>query len=300
MGVSRRDVLRLLAAPLLGQDPLPVQSPEPAATFRSEARFIVVDVQVLSRGQPVRGLAKEDFVVWDNEQRQEVINFGADDQPLDVVLSLDVSGSTGPQQDDIREAATTAMACLLPHDRVGIVIFNTRARQVEAPTEDRRKVDAALRSLPMFGGGTELNRTALVTARYLKRMARPQARRALVILTDNDGDRYVTDEDTRNALWEADVVLNLLLFSPLHGHGRPNSGDLRRFATATGGESLKMKGRHIPMEELFRRIRQRYSLVYRAPAAARGESRRIRVELRPDAKSRLRDVTVRARTGYVS
>jgi VWFA-related protein len=297
MGVSRREVLGLLAGRLLGQDPVTLQSPETATTFRSEARFIAVDVQVLSKGQPVRGLTKDDFIVWDNEASQPITNFGADDQLLDVLLSLDVSGSTGPLQEDIREAAAAAMTCLLPHDRMGIVIFNTRARLVAEPTENRAKVDAALRSVPMGGGGTELNRTAMVTARYLKRIARPEARRALVILTDNDGDRYVTDADTKNALWEADVVLNLLLF-PLHGHSRPNSGDLRRFVAATGGESVKMKGRHIPMDELFRRMRQRYSLVYRAPYARAGEIRRIKVELRPQAKSRLKDLTIRSRSGY--
>ena len=78
--------------------------------FRSNAAFISVDAQVLSRGNPVSGLKQQDFLVWDNGQRQAITSFGADDQPLDVMLLLDISGSMIPIEQKVKSIAAEAMA----------------------------------------------------------------------------------------------------------------------------------------------------------------------------------------------
>lgn len=59
--------------------------------FRSEARFVTVDVQVLSHNRPVVGLLQKSFLLLDDGVPQTITNFASEDQPLDIMLLVDVS-----------------------------------------------------------------------------------------------------------------------------------------------------------------------------------------------------------------
>jgi VWFA-related protein len=264
--------------------------------FRSNVDLIFVDAQVLSQGKPVRGLKQQDFLLWDNGKPQTIASFGADDQPLDVMLLLDISGSMVPIEQKVKNIAAEAMANLLPGDRVGIAVFSHRARLIVAPSSDRQKVDTAVRKISWVGTGTELNATVLSTAKYLGNHGRLEARRAVVILTDNKGYRSMPDEWVRDGLWENNVVMNALLFPKTPGES--GDADVRRFVKSTGGESIVVRSADIPLAEMFRRLRERYGIMYHAPGGEPGSMRTIHVELAPHAKSKLKDVKIRARAGY--
>ena len=276
---------------------LSVAAQEPdIPVFRSNVEFISVDAQVLARGKPVRGLMRQDFLVWDNGKPQSITSFGADDQALDVMLLIDISGSMAPIEQKVKSIAAEAMASLLPKDRVGIAVFSNSARLISAPSADRSKVDAAIRRVRWTGTGTELNATVLNTAKYLGKQARQEARRAVVILTDNKGYQALPDDYVRDGLWESNVVMNALLFPKTAGERE--SADVRRFVKSTGGESIIVRSADIPLAEMFRHLRERYGIIYRAPTGEPGSIRTIRVELTPEAKSKLRDVKIHARAGY--
>jgi VWFA-related protein len=285
-----RRLIPLLAFTLCAQQEEPL-------IFRSDANFIHVDVQVLSHDKPVLNLKQKDFRIWDNGEPQTITNCGSEDQVLDIMLLLDVTGSTASIAQHIREAASQAMVHLYFRDRVGVAIFNTRVYLAVAPTWDRIKVDHALQNAPWLSGGTDLNLPIYANALYLGKQARPDARRAIVILTDNHGHRGVSDERVRDALWESDVVLNALFFKTDDTGG---DADIRRFVKATGGESVRVRSTEIPLAEMFRRLRQRYSLMYRAPDSEPGVARTIKVDLAPEAKARYKSLTIRARSGYIA
>ncbi len=276
----------LLALTLLGQDEV---------LFRAQSNFIAVDVQVLAGEQSVIGLKREDFRVWDNGKPQAISNFGADDQELDIILMLDTSQSTTVIQESIKRSATQAMSHLFVRDRLGVVVFADEPLVLVAPTLDRVAVEAGLEKLPAGRGGTELSDNILKTAKYLRQKARPNARRAIVMMTDNKGYESVSDEDVRNALWETNVVFNALLFRA------PGSGsaDVRKFVKLTGGEVLRFRPEGVPLAELFQRLRQRYYLLYPAPPSQPGQVHQIKVELSDEAKRRFRTAKVSARSGYV-
>lgn len=283
---SRRAVILALAWPLWADD-LP--------TFRSDVEYIVVDAQVLAQNHPVPGLKQTDFLIRDNGKPQTVTHFGAEEQLLDIMLLLDVSGSTTPLEWTIKETAAKAMSSLYFRDRMGVAIFFARPLLVIEPTWDRAAVDQAIRRIRWGRPGTELNLSVLNTAIYLGKHSRPEARRALVILTDNVGSAAVPDQHVRDGLWDNNVVLHALLFRT--GDMRGN-GDVRRFVKATGGETLVVKSGEIPFDEMFRRLRQRYSLMYRAPGGKPGSFHHIEVDLTPAARARAKGVTIRARNGY--
>lgn len=265
--------------------------------FRSQSSFIAVDVQVLEGGQSVLGLKREDFRVWDNGNPQTISNFGAEDQELDVVLMLDISQSTNAIQENIKTSAAQAMSQLLVRDQLGVVVFADEPYVLVAPTLDRAAVAARLEKLPAGRGGTELSETILKTAKYLRQKARPNARRAIVMMTDNKGYEAVNDEAVRNALWETNVVFNALIFRASSGSG---SADVRKFAKLTGGEVLRFRPEGTPLAELFQRLRQRYYLLYPAPPSQPGQLHQIKVDLSEAAKRRFRAAKVQARSGYVT
>ena len=280
--------LLLLSLILIGQD-------DPV--FRSSSSFIAVDVQVLAGLHAATGLKRDDFRIWDNNQPQSVASFGTENQELDVLLMIDVSQSTSAIQEAIKSSATAAMAQLLPGDRVGVVVFADEPFVATPLTVDRAAVAAAIARLPVGRGGTELNATTKSTAKYLRQKARFGARRAIVMMTDNKGYQGVDDQEVRRELWASNVVFNVLLFPANSSRGK---ADVRTFAKATGGEALALRGQGVSLEELFRRLRQRYFLLYAAPASKPGELHQIRVELSDDAKRRFPKARVNARSGYVA
>jgi hypothetical protein len=66
----------------------------------------------------------------------------------------------------------------------------------------------------------------------------------------------------------------------------------------TGGDLLKGHDSGADFEEMIRRLRLRYMLVYALPPGKPGEERKIKVELSEDAKKKNPQARVRARNGY--
>ena len=55
-------------------------------TFRSEVALVDVDAEVRSQGHSLDGLMKEDFRITDGGKPQDILYFGHQEEPLDVVL----------------------------------------------------------------------------------------------------------------------------------------------------------------------------------------------------------------------
>jgi hypothetical protein len=126
---------------------------EDTLLFRSNARFVAVDVQVLSSNRPVTGLTRDDFRVLDNSQPQTMSTFGRDDQELDIILLLDVSGSTAGIQKLIRQTAAQATSQLYFRDRVGVIFFDSEPYVIAPPSWDWQKVYQQVVSRPQAREG---------------------------------------------------------------------------------------------------------------------------------------------------
>ena len=92
-----------------------LQRPAPQATFRRRVDVVQLDVSVVRRGQPVRGLTAADFVVTDNGEPQVVDSVVLDQLPLNVELVLDTSGSVvGGRLKHLIAAADSLLTALRP------------------------------------------------------------------------------------------------------------------------------------------------------------------------------------------
>ncbi len=206
----------LLCAHSFAQDDAKKDDAKPSDTvvFKSDVALTRVDAQVLDRdGRAIKGLEVEDFVLKVDGKVVPIRNFASENMPLDVLLLLDVSGSMGPHVQRIAEAAHEALNVLAEHDRVAIMIFDTNTR-VRLPfksnhTDVTNELNRILRS-ERFNGGTRITRAMLDAAAYLQKQGRPEARRAIVILTDDQTQDEEDEARVESALARANAVMSFL------------------------------------------------------------------------------------------
>lgn len=279
--------------------------------FKAGVTDVRVDTQVLLKNRVVDTLTRQDFVIFDNNERQPLVDFNREREPLTLLLLLDLSGSMNKYLEQLNRASDAALAQLRPGDSVGVMVFSREAKVTLPFTTDRAEAVQGLREAARereLGSGTLINPAVIAAADHLRASAPPQGRRAIVIVTDNLGLNYQSpDEAAIRALHDANTVLNAIVV----GKGRRPDGTRSQFvnpdfspsnvfqiADETGGDALKADRADDAFPQIVDRIRTRYNLIYRAPEGKPGEFREIRVELTPEAKLRFPGAEVRSRRGY--
>lgn len=287
--------------------------PAGGATFTTGVADVRVDAQVVDGKNVVTGLTQNDFVVTDEGQLQNIVYFGRDSEPLSLILLLDISGSMQRWIGKISGVAREALGYLRPGDRVAILVFGKRMEVHQEFSdnlaESARQIASANTDHDV-GAGTAINVAAAGAAEYMRRQARPEGRRAILILSDNLSlSDHFPDQKVIRALYASDSVLNAIVVGRGIRPGPPKPGqyfnpdftpaDVFKLAEETGGEAVKADRPEISFREIIERIRTRYSLSYHAPpGGSPGSFRHIGVALSADARRRYPLAQVRARRGY--
>jgi VWFA-related protein len=116
---------------------------------RVETSLVVCDVLVMDKqGQPVPGLTQSDFIVTENDNRQEIGIFSLGDDtaiPRSIVLIMDYSGSLSPYIQMTVDAAKELVDKLGPKDTMAIVTDDLSL--LADFTRDRAELKQKLESL---------------------------------------------------------------------------------------------------------------------------------------------------------
>jgi VWFA-related protein len=209
--------------------------------FRSDVSLVRVDAQVVdSTNRAITHLHAGDFVLREDGKVVPIRNFASENMPIDVLFLLDVSASMRPHVQRIADASGQALTELGKDDRMGIMVFdrNTRVRlALSSNRQDvQREFDRLLRD-ERFNGGTDITRAMLDAADYIRREGRRDARRAIVILTDDQTEFDRDDEGVGLALARADAVMCALI-APDAMQNRGNRGGGQRPGGWGGGGGL--------------------------------------------------------------
>lgn len=268
--------------------------------FRTGVSLVKIDAQVMQGGRPVPGLTKEDFVVYDQGAQQTINYVAADQEPLDLLLILDVSDSMRDAIRAVNAVSGKALEQLKPGDRVALARFTSQWNLVVPFTEELSKIKTASEVIAAqdFSGGTDIIRALDEAAAVFGAEKRTARRRAVLMITDGKAPHYFRDEDTMRRLWAADVVVHALL---VKSKSKESSLpiDMPKMTESTGGEAIRADQPGTAFEELMERVRRRYSILYALPKGAPEQQRTVRVELSEAAKKRYPKATLRARRGYV-
>ena len=212
--------------------------------FRSDVSLVRVDAQVVdSSNRAITHLNVEDFVLREDGRAVPIRNFASEDMPVDVLFLLDVSASMRPHVQRIADASGKALTVLGKDDRMGIMVFDRYTRVRLAFNSSRQEVqrgfDRLLRE-ERFNGGTDITRAMLDAADYIGREGRRDARRAIVILTDDQTELNRDELAVGRALARADAVMCALIAPDAIGYGRypGGGGGQRRGTWGSGGGGI--------------------------------------------------------------
>lgn len=166
---------------------LSAQTAEPDETIRIDTELVNLNVSVFSRDltRPGLSLTQKDFAVLENGASQEISFFASADTPFDLVLLLDLSGSTADKLDLIRKSSKHFVEKARAEDRIAVLTFTTDVQVVSQLTRDRDRLKQEIDRIEKPGGGTNLWDALRFALEHVLKLSRAEHRRsAIVVMTD--------------------------------------------------------------------------------------------------------------------
>jgi Ca-activated chloride channel homolog len=265
----------------------PKQRPE--TNLRVDTNLVLVPVSVCDpMNKPVTGLEKEHFKLFDDKVEQSISHFAMDDEPVDVGLVFDISGSMGNKLRRSRMAATAFFKTANPEDNFFLVEFNDQPKLVAPLTSDTGGIQNQLTFAESKG------RTALLDAIFLafhEMKNSTKTRKALLIISDGgDNSSRYTEGEVRNLVRESDTLIYAIgIFESSGARGSPEEANgpvlLNDLAEQTGGRAFEVDD-PAEMPDIAAKIgielRNRYVLGY-SPTAKQhdGKYHHVQVKIVP-------------------
>jgi VWFA-related protein len=280
------------------------QTQEPVETLRIDTDLVNLKVSVFSRNrlQPTAALEQKDFAVLENGSPQEISFFASAETPFDLVLLLDLSGSTADKIDLIRKSAKRFVDAARPEDRIAIVTFTADIQLVSPLTLDRKALRKSIDNIEEPTGGTNFWDALLFVMKHILGQSRAEDRRsAVVVMTDGvdnalpdvfgEGSRITFDELMQVVRDFDSIVLPIYLDTEREAnyHSTPRSAyvlarqHLAMLASESGNtvyQARKVKDLEGVYEQVIRDLSTVYSIGYRpANRVNDGSWRAISVQL---------------------
>ena len=176
---------------------LPPPEKEPELVHRTAPGHIVTSVapQLLRfnasvtdrNGRAISGMRESDFTVWENGVERRVTNVSPANEPFNLVLLLDVSGSVEERMDFIRKAARDFLRTASPQDRISIISFRDDVQVISDFSTDRQMLSRKLDEIDAGGGTALYDALGYVLSEPVKRLR--GERTAIVVMSDGDDNK---------------------------------------------------------------------------------------------------------------
>lgn len=291
------------------------------AEAKSNSPRLVVPVIAMDKaGKYIPDLRRADFELFEDQVKQELSGFGAEQDAFHIALILNLSWSARERLKEIQEAAKSFLKQLSPQDRVMVISFNGRIRVNAEFTDDR---ETLFRAISDINAGGEMRVTDALDLTLTERLNRIPGRKALVLFTDGvERSSWLADwEDVLERAEESETLFYPVQYDILGDLSLLRSGDrsgaanvglaksgkldegsertaqgLKQLAEKSGGRYYNVR----TIEETNRafagiagELRRYYWLGY-SPADASRTSRYRKIQVRVNRP----DATVRTREGY--
>lgn len=154
-------------------------------TIRVDSSVVELTVRVLGKDfrTNVGGLDQKQFRVFENGIEQPIAAFSKSAQAFDIVLLLDLSGSTALKQDLIRKSSKRFIEAARPGDRIAIVTFTHRVNVISQLSADRALLKKRLDRIGDVGGSNVWDSLKFAVEKMFGDKD-PGRRRAVVMMSD--------------------------------------------------------------------------------------------------------------------
>jgi Ca-activated chloride channel family protein len=270
--------------------------------FRKDVDLVLVPVSVTDpMNRLVTGLEKDNFLLSDNGQLQEIRHFSSEDAPISLGVIFDISGSMSNKIDKSRDAVVEFFRTANPQDEFFLITFSEKPELLADFTQSIEDIQSRLVYAQPKG------RTALLDAIYLgmtrMRKARYEKKALLIISDGGDNHSRYTEGEIKSMVKESDVqIYGIGLYDHDFKTAEEREGPelLTEVTEVTGGRTFAI-GSANELADVATKIgielRNQYVLGYRPTNPARdGKWRKIKVKLNPPKG--LPPLHVYAKTGY--
>ena len=296
------------------------QSPEPVETIRVDSDLVDLKVSVVSLNpqNPSTELQQKDFLVLEDGTPQDIAFFAAADTPFDLVLLLDLSGSTNDKLKLIKKSARRFVDATRPIDRVSVVAFTDVVQVVCPLTQDRQLLRDQVDHIEKPQGATKFWDSLRYVLAILNASGNSLRRSAVVVMTDGvdnalpdvfgDGSQTSFDQLLRMVHDSEAIVFPIYLDTEEEVFKRtrtPRSAfamarnQLGQLAS-TSGSRLYRANQLKDLDDVYQQVigdlGRIYSIGYRPSNTSRdGKWRSVTVQIHDR-----QDVTARTKLGYYS
>jgi len=237
------------------------------AQFTSGVDLVEVYATVSdSRGAPLSGLTRDDFIVEEDGRRQEIRTFSAGQFPLALAVGIDRSFSMAKVGlPAVSRSVRGFLSALRPDDQAMLVGIGSQTEVLAPLSRDRKAALAALDHLDPWGT-TPLYDATLSAVDAIEPAS---GRRALILISDGS-DRY--SQTTATALLDRVRRKDVLIY-PI-AVGKTRDAVFVEMATVTGGRSFQVaNASSLPgaLTAIADELRFQYLIGY-VPAAQGGRS----------------------------
>ena len=281
----------LYAGILYGQQQVPL--------FRSTTDIVPLYVTVTDRNDRlVANLSQEDFEVYDDEVKQDIVLFLNEVQPITVVVMLDTSFSMAGKLKLLKAGAEQFLIRMLPADRGRVGAFNDK---IQISPEFRGDRDYLINELQLldFGNPTRLYDAIAASVNELLGI---DGRRVVLIFTDGDDTSSQSDwKEVLEVARNEEVMIYAIGLRAEFFNGRRTvrsrpDRNLRQFAQETGGGYFELQ-ENDELGSTFTRVAQELHSQYLigfSPTELDGKVHELSIRLRN------KNMTARARRSYVA
>jgi len=258
-------------------------------------------------GRAIGGMKAGDFTVYENGTERTVTNVVPTQEPFNLVLLLDVSGSVEERIDFIRKAARDFLNTASPQDRISIISFRDDIQLISDFTTNRQLLSKKLDEIDAGGPTAYYDALAYVLADPLKKLR--GERTAVVVMSDGDDNKsFVPFPALLEALSESGALVYPLYVPsgliPESSVPRPEvtidplrsryltlttraEEEGRKLAAASGGVYYpirRMDDLQRAYDDVVLQLRTAYTITYASNSTPAG-NRRVRVRANRDGAS---------------
>jgi len=272
--------------------------------LKIDTKLVDLNVRVMTQDLKAPAglkLTKDDFTILEDDAEQEISFFSSTEQPFDLVLLLDFSGSTFEKRGLIKKAAQRFVEYARPTDRIAIVAFADEIKVVSELTADKIALKQKIKDIEVKGGSPIWDSLKFVYDGILKKESVGR-RSAIVLMTDGeDGSPKTTFADVIETVRRGDTTVFPVYLGRQRAYNdwserfiRKSQQSLAMLAEESGGEFYKandVKDLSGIYEQVINELGQIYSIGYEPKNEVRDGGWRnltVKIKTRPDLITRTR------------